>query len=88
MMFIPLANGDIPGSPSAVYQFTLNGLRVNVAKNKQVEVPQQIAELINESLINTSSQMYSYARTKNMNGEGFRNARLDLLSEEEQNILN
>ena len=87
MMFIPLAPGDIPGKPSSVYQFTRNGLRINVAKNKQVEVPKSIAEQIQESLINSSSVMYSYAKTKNLNGEGYRNARLDLLSEEEQNIL-
>ena len=86
MTFIPLLSGDIPNTTSAVQQFTLNGLRLNILKDRQIEVPQQIAELIAES--QAATRKAYQVKTENLNIPGtYKDARTDLLNEAGRSAL-
>src|SRR3990167_4874412 len=86
MTFIPLLSGDIPNTNSAVQQFTLNGLRLNILKDRQIEVPHQIAELIAES--QAATRKAYHVKTENLNIPGtYKDARTDLLNEAGRSAL-
>ncbi len=77
--YIPLEPHDIPGTTSAILQFCYNSIRINIVKGVSVEVPQSLAEYIEE--IEAAKRKALRPKTKDLNTGGVRDARLDLLSE-------
>lgn len=77
--YIPLEAGDVPGTTSAIKQFCYNRIRINVVKGVSVEMPQSLAEYIEE--IEAVKRSVMNVKTKDLNTGGMREARLDLLSE-------
>lgn len=70
-IYVPLEGKEVPGTQLPV---TLNGYRVNVPKGMYVDVPQQVADIIMESLNQTELATHIPQR-------------LDLQSEERQKTL-
>jgi hypothetical protein len=77
--YIPLEPSDIPGTTSAIKQFCYNGIRINIVKGIAIEMPQSLAEYIEE--IEAVKRSVMNVRTRDLNTGGMREARLDLLSE-------
>ena len=83
-LFIPYEIGERRGT---IQSPQLNGLRINILKGMYVEVPQQVAELVMESLQQTAAATDELMTFNREAGE-YRNAKLDLRSEAHKSRLN
>ena len=76
-LFVPFLIGEKTG---AIADVCLNGLKINILKGIYVEVPQQIAEIMMESLNQTAAAPDNLQTWNKQAGE-FRSAKLDLRDE-------
>lgn len=83
-IFIPFEIGEKLG---AVQSPCLNGLRVNILKGVYVDVPKRYADVIMESL-NQTSLAYANVMTKNPVSGETKSARLDLADSARKGALN
>ena len=77
--YISLEVGDIPGAASSIKQFCYNRLAINVVKGIPVEMPESLANYIDE--IEAIKRTVMNVKTRNLMTGGLRDARLDLLTE-------
>lgn len=77
--YIPLEQGDIPGTTSAIKQFCYNRIQINIVKGVPVEMPEPLALYVEE--MQAATRKAERPRTRDLNTGGTRDARLDLLSE-------
>ena len=83
-LFVPFLIGEKYG---AVADICLNGLKINILKGVYVEVPQQVAEIMMESL-NQTAMAPDMLKTFNKQAGEYRSAKLDLRDDAHRSRLN